>query len=70
VSPREAAIGLGKVDERQALVVAQHRRNRHQQAAAFVARMNQHAHVHLLAQSVLRIFDDYPHGHSASIRIH
>ncbi len=32
--------------------------------------MNQHAHVHLLAQQALRVFGDYPHGHRACVGIH
>ena len=50
MAPREAAIGLLQVHEGQVLIVAQYRRNRNQQAAVFVLRVDQHAHVHLFLQ--------------------
>ena len=70
VLPREAAVGLGQVDKRQVFIVAQNRRNRDQQPGAFLAGLDQHAHIHLLLEEIARIVDHHPHGHRAGVGIH
>src|SRR5450631_4140747 len=67
VLPREAAIGLGQIDERQILIVAQNRRYRDQQSGAFPAALDQHAHIHLLLQVLTRIFHDHTHRHRTAV---
>src|ERR1039457_4217861 len=52
---RETALGIRQIDKRQVLVVAQHRRDRPHKPRLLMARMNQHAHIHLLLENVLRI---------------
>jgi len=66
----KAAIGLGEVDERQVLVIVQDCGDRHEQSSAFVSGVKQHADIHLLAQSMLWVLDDHPHGHRARIGVY
>ena len=70
VPPREAAVGLRDVNKRQVLVVAQNRRNGDQQPGAFLARLDQHAHVHLFLQEVSRVFNDHAHLYRTGVGVH
>ena len=45
---RETAVRLQQVQEGQILIIAQNRRDRHQQTIDFLARLDAHPHVHLL----------------------
>src|SRR6185437_17028038 len=51
----KTAIGLHDVHEGQVVVVAQHRGNRCEDAAARLPGFDPHAHVHLLLQRAIRI---------------
>ena len=70
VPPREAAVGLGDVDERQVLVVAQDRRDRDQQSAALLRApgCSTRTYICFFSRSA-RVVDDHAHRHRARVRI-